>query len=73
MIPKGFFLCALFVGLRNQANKHDCVTQDAEKAVQYNILKREAESNRTLYESMLSRVKESSIASAMRATTAGHA
>lgn len=44
------------------------VTKDAEKAVQYNILKREAESNRTLYESMLSRVKESSIASAMRAS-----
>ncbi len=44
------------------------VTQDASKAVQYNILKRELDTNRQLYDSMLQRVKESSIASAMRAS-----
>src|SRR5690606_12642928 len=36
------------------------VTQEAEKSVQYNILKREVETYRQLYESMLQRVKESS-------------
>jgi capsular exopolysaccharide synthesis family protein len=44
------------------------VTQDSQKAIQYNILKREVESNRQLYEAMLQRVKESSIASAMKAS-----
>lgn len=44
------------------------VTEDAQKSVQYNILKRELESNRTLYDSMLNRLKESSIASALRAS-----
>ncbi len=44
------------------------VTQDAEKTVQYNILKRELDTNRQIYDSMLQRVKESSIASAMRAS-----
>jgi capsular exopolysaccharide synthesis family protein len=42
------------------------VTQDSEKAIQYNILKREVDSNRQLYEAMLQRVKESSIASALK-------
>jgi capsular exopolysaccharide synthesis family protein len=44
------------------------VTADGEKSVQYNILKREVDSNRQLYDAMLQRVKESSIASAMRAS-----
>jgi capsular exopolysaccharide synthesis family protein len=44
------------------------VTQDSEKEIQYNILKREVESNRQLYEGMLQRVKESAIASAMNAS-----
>jgi capsular exopolysaccharide synthesis family protein len=44
------------------------VTQESQKSIQYNILKREVESNRQLYESMLQRVKESSIASAMKAS-----
>jgi polysaccharide biosynthesis transport protein len=44
------------------------VSDQAEKSIQYNILKRELDSNRQLYESMLQRVKESSIASAMRAS-----
>jgi polysaccharide biosynthesis transport protein len=44
------------------------VTQDSEKSIQYNILKREVDSNRQIYEAMLQRVKESSIASAMKAS-----
>lgn len=44
------------------------VTQQGEKAVQYNILRREAETNRQMYEGMLQRMKEASIASAMRAS-----
>jgi capsular exopolysaccharide synthesis family protein len=44
------------------------VTDQADKAIKYNILKREAESNRQMYEAMLQRVKESTIASAMRAS-----
>jgi capsular exopolysaccharide synthesis family protein len=44
------------------------VTEDAEKAVQYNILKREVDSGRTLYENLLGRVREAGIASAMRAS-----
>lgn len=44
------------------------VTEDAEKAVQYNILKREVDSGRTLYEDLLGRVREASIASAMRSS-----
>lgn len=44
------------------------VTDEAEKSVQYNILKREVESNQQLYESLLQQVKQSSVASAMRAS-----
>jgi capsular exopolysaccharide synthesis family protein len=40
----------------------------SEKAVQYNILKREVETNRQLYESMLQKVREANLASAMRAS-----
>jgi capsular exopolysaccharide synthesis family protein len=46
----------------------ELVTQESQKAIQYNILKREVDSNRQLYEAMLQRVKESSIASAMKAS-----
>ena len=46
------------------------VTTDGEKSVQYNILKREVDSNRQLYDGMLQKVKETSIASAMRASNA---
>ncbi|MEO8659273.1 MAG: polysaccharide biosynthesis tyrosine autokinase [Bryobacteraceae bacterium] len=45
------------------------VTDQAEKGIQYNILKREVDTNRQLYESMLQRVRESSVASAMRASS----
>ncbi len=44
------------------------VTGEGEKSIQYNILKREVDSNRQLYDSMLSQLKQSSIASAMRAS-----
>lgn len=41
---------------------------EGEKAIRYNILKREVDSNRQLYEAMLQQMKQSSIASAMRAS-----
>ena len=44
------------------------VSGEGERAIQYNILKREADSNRMLYDAMLSQLKQSSIASAMRAS-----
>ncbi len=44
------------------------ISQEAEKSIQYNILKREVDTNRQLYDSMLQRVKEANIASAMRAS-----
>jgi capsular exopolysaccharide synthesis family protein len=44
------------------------VMQDTEKSIRYNILKREVDTNLQVYEGMLQRVKESSIASAMRAS-----
>jgi polysaccharide biosynthesis transport protein len=44
------------------------VTGEGEKSIQYNILKREADSNRQLYDAMLQQMKESTIASAMRAS-----
>lgn len=43
------------------------VSGKAEKAAHYNLLKREVETNRLLYENMLQKVKEASIASALRA------
>jgi capsular exopolysaccharide synthesis family protein len=46
------------------------VTGEGEKSIQYKILKREADSNRQLYDSMLQELKESTIASAMRASNA---
>jgi succinoglycan biosynthesis transport protein ExoP len=50
------------------ATQSRLVSDQAEKSIQYNILKREADSNRQLYEAMLQRVKETSIASAMHAS-----
>lgn len=44
------------------------VTGEGEKSIQYNILRREVESNRQLYDNMLQQMKQSSIASAMRAS-----
>jgi polysaccharide biosynthesis transport protein len=44
------------------------VTGQGEKAIQYNILKREVDSNRQLYDTMLQQMKQASIASALRAS-----
>lgn len=53
---------------KDYATQSRLVADQAEKSIQYNILRRELDSNRQLYEAMLQRVKESSIASAMRAS-----
>lgn len=50
------------------ANQARTVTGEGEKSIQYNILKREVDSNRQLYDAMLQRLKESSIASALKAS-----
>jgi polysaccharide biosynthesis transport protein len=44
------------------------VNEDAVKAIRYDLLKREVDANRQLYDSMLQKVKESRVASAMRAS-----
>ncbi len=44
------------------------VSDQASKITHYNILKREVESNRQLYESLLQKVKEAAISSALRAS-----
>lgn len=44
------------------------VRDEGEKGIQYGIFRREVDSNRTLYEGMLGRVKEASIAGAIRAS-----
>ena len=48
------------------AQQAKLVSEQAAKAVQYNILKREVDTNRSLYESLLQKVKEYGIAAAMR-------
>ena len=50
------------------AKQTHLVTDQSEKSIQYNILKREVDSNRQLYDAMLQKMKEASIASAMRAS-----
>ena len=44
------------------------VTDQSSKAIQYNIIKREVDSNRSLYDAMLQKAKEAAIASAARAS-----
>ncbi|MBI3696443.1 MAG: polysaccharide biosynthesis tyrosine autokinase [Acidobacteria bacterium] len=44
------------------------VSEQSGRAIHYRILKREVDTNRQLYESMLQKVKEAGIASAMRAS-----
>jgi capsular polysaccharide biosynthesis protein len=44
------------------------VTDDSEKSIQYDMLHNEVDTNRQIYQVMLQRVKESSIASALKAT-----
>lgn len=44
------------------------VTSDSEKSIQYDVLKREVDTNRQIYEAMLQRVKEATIAAAIKAS-----
>jgi capsular exopolysaccharide synthesis family protein len=44
------------------------VSGEGEKSIQYNILKREVDSNRSVYDSMLQQLNQASIASALRAS-----
>ena len=44
------------------------VTQDSEKAIQYQLLSHEVDSNRQLYDSMLQRVKQTRIDAALKAS-----
>jgi succinoglycan biosynthesis transport protein ExoP len=44
------------------------VADQAEKSIHYNLLKREVDSNRQLYEAMLQQVKQSTVASALQAS-----
>lgn len=44
------------------------VTDQSERSIQYKILKREVDSNRQLYDAMLQKMKESSVAAALRAS-----
>jgi capsular exopolysaccharide synthesis family protein len=50
------------------AKQTSLVRDEGEKGIQYGIFKREVDSNRTLYEAMLAKVKEASIAGAIRAS-----
>lgn len=49
-----------------QADQQKVVADQSEKAIHYDTLKRDVDSNRRLYETMLQRVKETSLAAAMR-------
>ena len=44
------------------------VSQQADQVAHYNILKREVDTDREMYDSMLQRVKESSVAAALKAS-----
>src|SRR5258708_6840029 len=44
------------------------VSGESEKAIQYNMLKRDVDSSRTLYDTMLQQLKQATIAAAMRAS-----
>lgn len=50
------------------ASQRGIVTGEGEKSIQYNILKREVDSNRQLYDAMLQQLKQASLASALRAS-----
>jgi capsular exopolysaccharide synthesis family protein len=50
------------------ANTATIVAAEADKMTHYNTLKREVDTDRQLYDSMLQRVKEASVASALRAS-----
>jgi len=50
------------------ANQARLVSEQANKAIQYNIYKREVDTNRQLYDNLLQKVKEAGVASAIRAS-----
>lgn len=50
------------------ANEIHTLTGENEKSIQYTILKRDVDSNRQLFDALLQRVKESSVAAALRAS-----
>ena len=52
------------------AAQRTTVTGESEKAVQYDIMKHEVESNRQIYDAMLQQLKQASLASALRASNA---
>jgi succinoglycan biosynthesis transport protein ExoP len=54
---------------QNFKSQAGVVSGEGEKVVQYNILLRDVETNKKLYEQTLSQVKEASIASAMRSSS----
>ena len=53
---------------RNYAAQAQLVSEQAVKVAHYNILKREVDSNRELYDSMLRSVQEAGVSSALRAS-----
>jgi polysaccharide biosynthesis transport protein len=50
------------------SKQSQAVTQEAQSRIEYNMLKREVESNHQLYEAMLQRVKEAGVAAALKAS-----
>lgn len=50
------------------ANEIHTLSDENEKSIQYTILEREVDSNRQLFDALLQRVKESSVAAALRAS-----
>lgn len=52
----------------NYGKQRAIVTGEGEKAIQYSIYKREVESNRQLYDTMLQQLKQASLTSALRAS-----
>lgn len=54
--------------LADQTEQSQVVNEQSAKLIQYNILNRELESSRQLYESTLQRLKEAGVAAAMRAS-----
>lgn len=53
---------------KDYAQQTTKVTGEGERAIQYNILKREVDSNRQLYDTMLQQLKQANIAAALRAS-----
>src|SRR4030095_7256254 len=53
---------------RNYGGQTQVVSQQAEKAIQYNLLKKDVEANRQIYQTALQRGKEASIDSALRSS-----